>query len=248
MTELTDLVSVLATEAVESGDPPAVLAERCDYRTLSGETRLRLMRAGLAAFVGQELHARRVAEHDTRQAPEPDVEARALACDLHRAVDCPDHDDDLGYTWRLARCVQWLVDLPEAERADAVEGERRRNAARRAEAEATKQAAADAERQRLDELVEAEVRAALTSISLVGDDGRMRSLYEFSLADVDYWRDRSSSLAVSWSGREGWFTDAAKALGDAGVDRVADLPADDAKQLADRAVAVWKRTAAEAAS
>jgi hypothetical protein len=46
MTELTDLVAALASESLDSGEPPAVLADRVDDTDLDADDRARLMRPG----------------------------------------------------------------------------------------------------------------------------------------------------------------------------------------------------------
>jgi hypothetical protein len=86
-TDLADLVVALATESLDSGDPPMVLAERVDFSALTSYERHRLMRVGLAQLVGGELYRRRSAEWEAEQVEQAE-EAREAERAFRERVDC----------------------------------------------------------------------------------------------------------------------------------------------------------------
>jgi len=81
----------------------------------------------------------------------------------------------------------------------------------------------------------------LRSIMLVTADGSMKSLLDFTLADVRRWQQRSKANVLSWAARKAFFTRAEQLLTGAGVDTVCDLPPEQIQELAEHARGTWKK-------
>lgn len=84
-------------------------------------------------------------------------------------------------------------------------------------------------------------KKVLKSIPLLGADGTMKSLLDFTAADARKWADTATVLARNWAEKQAWFTSVCDALGKYKAATIGQLPGEIADRLADEAEAIWKR-------
>lgn len=94
-------------------------------------------------------------------------------------------------------------------------------------------------------VVERQTVEKLRAIVLQGADGSMRSLFDFTQADLERWETSADKRAIAWDRRREWFVNARDKLATHGVEAIADLPADALLELGEQAVKVWENDPVE---
>src|SRR5262249_39623478 len=161
--------------------------------------------------------------------------------DMHARMHCPNIRCRENYGFRRACVEKWILHHPEHEHEKVIEEWRALND--------------QCEQERIDHYRRIYDFAAamgycnavrdLKSILLLASDGTMKSLLDFSAADVDKWLQHTEANIDAWQKRHAWFARAKQALQAQEVEQICQLPMDQLHELAEEARRVWKKQRGE---
>lgn len=241
---LDDLAKLGAKQVKRTGEGPSKVARELlkGAHGLSRTEMRRLAEVGLSTHIQAVLSEWR---HSSEQASKKRDRFHADTVSdpgygevkrLHEELDCPyvSHGQHAMKAHAKRRfCVDSYLEDPEGFME-------RRNRAAGEESEAMREMF-----EGISETVEMYFEERLKEIILIGYDGEMRALYDFTIKDIDSWSAKSQTNLETWTVRVDWFADARAAFEDnPEAKAVHDLPLETQYELCQGADKVWADDAA----